>query len=144
MNALKLFLSAFWPPFIAGGVILSLVWLAKRAAADGYPPFIGPKSFPELSSCDQAEQKRLLHEASNEAFRGWRLFIPICLFNSNFASGVALGYMLPLLTPFPNSLWVWTGIGALAAIVAAWAAGRLERRLVRQRLKQSATSVEAK
>ena len=128
--------TVFWPAFLAGAFVFSVVWLAKRLPPDGCPPLIGPKSFPELSGFPEAEQKGLLHEASREAFRGWRAFVPIILFAAIFATGVALGYALPLLTTFPNSLWLWVLIGALFAVLAGWFVARLERRWIKPVLRK--------
>src|SRR6185436_6273288 len=143
MNALKIFLSAFWPAFLGGAVFLSLFWLVKTSIASGYPPFVGPNSFSELSPFSEAEQKRLLQEASREAFGGWRWLIPICLFAAVFASGVALGYMLPLVTSFPNSIWAWTGLGIVFAGLGGWAASRLEKYSIAPALKRRIASVNA-
>ena len=137
MNALSIFLGEFWPPFIGVTFGLLVVWLARRSASDGYPPFIGPKSFTELSGFVKNQQRQLLHEASTEAFAGWRSFIPVVLFAAMFAVGAALGRTLPKVTTVPDSLWVHPGFAALFAALGGSLAGRLGVRHLRPFLKAS-------
>ncbi len=137
MNAISIFLGEFWPPFIGVTVGLSVVWVARRAASDGYLPFIGPKSFTELSGFAKDHQRRLLHEASNEAFGGWRSFLPVVGFAATFAAGAALGRTLPEVTAIPDSLWVHAGFAALFAAFGGWLAGRLGVHHLRPFLKAS-------
>ena len=137
MNALSIFLGEFWPPFIGVTFGLSMIWLSWRSASDGYPPFIGPKSFTELAGFAKNQQKQLLHEASTEAFAGWQSFIPVVVFSTVFAAGAALGRTLPKITTVPDSLWVHAGFAALFGAFGGWLAGRLEVRHLRPFLKAS-------
>ena len=142
MNALSIFLGEFWPPFIGVAVGLSVVWHARRSALDGYPPFIGPKSFTELSGFPKDQQKQLLHEASTEAFAGWRSFIPVVVFAAMFAAGAALGRTLPKVATVPDSFWVHTGFAAFFAAFGGGLAGRLEVRHLRPFLKASIERIQ--
>jgi hypothetical protein len=137
MNALSIFLGEFWSPFIGVTIGLSVVWLARRSSSDWYPPFIGPKSFTELSGFAKDQQKQLLHEASSEAFAGWRYFVSVVMFAAMFAAGAALGRTLPKVTTVPDSLWVHAGFAALFAAFGGWLAGRLHVRHLRPFLKAS-------
>jgi len=137
MNALQIFLGESWPPFIGVTIGLSVVWLARRLASDGYLPFIGTTSFSELSIFAKDHQMQLLRQASAEAFRGWRSFAPVVIFAAIFAAGAAFGRTLPKVTTVPDSLWVHAGFAALFAALGGGLAGRLEVRHLRPFLKAS-------
>ena len=136
MNTLQIFLGEFWPTFVGVSIGLSLVWLAMRSASDGHLPFIGPKSFRELFGFTKDEQKRLIHEASKEAFRQWRSFVPVVVFAALFSSGMAMGRTLPKVTTLPDSFWVHVAFVSPFAVIGGWLAGRLEVRYVRPFLRR--------
>ncbi len=137
MAALQIFLSAFWPVFIGTAVALSLVRFFKRVSASNASPlFTGPKSFPELAAFTKAEQIELLNQAAREAFHGGRWFFPILIFSGVLASGLALGYVLPLVTAFPHSLWAWVSVGVVFGGFGSALVARLERRYLRPVLRK--------
>jgi len=136
MNTLQIFFGEFWPAFIGMVIGNSFVWLAWRSASDGYLPFIGPKSFPELASFTKDEQKRLLHEASKEASGHWRSFVPVMVFSVIFSLGFAVGRTLPKVTTLPDSFGVHAAFACLFAMLGGWAAGRLAMRYVKPFLKK--------
>jgi hypothetical protein len=137
MSTLQIFVSEFMAPFFGVTIGIAMVWFAWRASSDGYPPFIGPGSFNELSDFAKDQQRQLLHQASVEAFRGWRSLTPIVIFAAIFAAGAAFGRTLPKITSVPDSFWVHAGFAALFAGFGGWLAGRLEVCYVRPFLKAS-------
>jgi hypothetical protein len=131
MNALSIFLGEFWVPFIGATFGGSVVWFAKRSASDGYLLFVGPKSFAELSGVAKGDQKRLLYEASKEAFPGLGSFLPVVVFAAMLAGGVALGQTLTSVTAVPNSMWFHALFAAIFGCLGGWIAGRLGVRRLR-------------
>jgi pilus assembly protein TadC len=137
MELIKLFLSSFCPAFAVMGFALTLVWFFKRSVVCFWrPPFVGRKSFSELSRWDKAEQKRLLEEAIRQAFRGWRWLLPITLEAAFFASGAAIGYTLPMVIVFPGSFWMTALIAIVFAAIGAWVVSRLAKIYVRRSLQK--------
>ncbi len=135
MNTLRIFFGEFWPAFVGVSVSLSFVWLARRFASDGYLPFIGPKSFTELADYSKEEQNRLLHEATAEAFRHWRSFLPGAVLAICFATGAAIAHTLPRFTTIPDSPWITLPLVMVFAGFGAWLAGTLTTRCVRPFLR---------
>ena len=107
MDTLKIFLSAFWPAFIGALIGSLVVYLGCRAGYDSrfLRPSLNPKSFAELAGYSKEEQKRLLHEASTEAFRHWRGYFPVSAYLYVIATGIAVAHTLPKVTTIPSSLW---------------------------------------
>ena len=136
MNTLGIFLEEFWPIFIGTTFGLSLVWLARRSTRDTQPPFINRKGLPELSGHTEEDQRRLVHEASREAFSGWRCVIPIFPFTLIFSLGTALVHMLPKVTSLPKSIWLLMAAAGLCAVIGAWVAGKIEAHFLRPILKR--------
>ena len=136
MEAFKFFLSEFWIPF--GGIIVLafIFWFVRRPASGGCPPFIGARSFKELSDLPKEEQKGVLREASREAFSGVATMALIVVFSAVFASGIAFGRILPSVFPVPTSLWVTVVTAALFAGLAVLVSGWLGKRRVRPYLKR--------
>ena len=94
------------------------------------------KMFAELEGRSEAEQWRLLHEASREAFPHWRfliLVVPLALF---FAFGGALGGTLPRITNVSNSFWLEVSTMALFSCVGAWVTCKVEVHYLRPILKR--------
>jgi hypothetical protein len=137
MNAISTFLAEFWAPFIGATFGVSIVWLAKRSASGGYPLFIGPKAFPELSDFTKDRQKQLLHDANKEAFAGWGSFLPVVVFATMLATGVALGHTLPSFTALPNSMWLHAIFAVIFAGFGGWLVGRLGMVRIRPFLQKS-------
>jgi hypothetical protein len=142
MNALSIFLGEFWPKVIYVTIGISAVSLlrhSRRSPPPTYPLFAGPKSFTELSGFAEDQQRRLLNEASKEAFAGWRPFPPVIALCVIMTAGWALGQTLPKVTPVPDSFWVRACslalFGGLGCWLAVWVAGRLGVHRVRPFLK---------
>jgi hypothetical protein len=135
MNTLKIFLSEFWPPFIGASVGVLIVWFLRRFGAGACLPFLTARGFTELADYSKEEQRRLLHEASMEAFRHWRSFLPVALLAVFFAAGAAVAHTLPRVTTIPDSWWVTLPVVMVFAGFGGWLAGALTTRYVRQFLR---------
>ncbi|HTD88600.1 MAG TPA: hypothetical protein VK850_18660 [Candidatus Binatia bacterium] len=131
MNTLKIFFSEFWPPFIGVAVGVSTVWLLHRFGSDVRVRLLTPKAFVELASYSKEEQRRLLHEASTEAFRHWRAFVPVVVLAFFLATGSAVAHTLPKVTRSPDSWWVTLPVVMVFAVFGWWLAGALMTRYVR-------------
>lgn len=126
MKFIEIFLSAFWPGFIGSQVGWSIAWLAKRSTSDTVLPFLGPKSFKELSNFPDGEQKRLLQAAAKEAFGHWRWFIEFVLFPLTFSfAGVFGSTFLKIIIPDVSSWASSCSAGAFAGL-AFWIVTHLE------------------
>jgi hypothetical protein len=135
MDTLKIVLSEFFPPFTGALVGVSVVWLLRRSGSDGCLPFLNRKAFAELVGYSKEDQKRLLHEASTEAFRHWRSFVPVGVLAFFFATGAAVAHTLPKVTTIPDSWWVTLPVVMGFAAFGGWLAGALTTRYVRPFLR---------
>lgn len=136
MATLQLFFEAFWPAFLVSSLGLSLRWFFGLSTSKASPIFIVSKSLPELAALTTVVQKQVLNQVTREAFQGGRWLLVILIFSAILASGVALGYVLPLVTAFPHSIWAWLAVAALFAGFGGWMVGRWERRRVSRVLKK--------
>ena len=84
------------------------------------PPFLNRKAFAELSGRNEEEQRRLLNEASREAFRGWRFILPLLPWPLVQATSVALGHILPKVTALPQSDWIQMVIAVISGGLGGW------------------------
>ena len=136
MDTLKIFLSYFWPLFI-GALIGSLgTWFLRRAGYGRFfLPSLNPKGFAELAGYSKEEQKRLLHEASTEAFRHWRGYFPVSAFVYVIATGLAVAHTLPKVTTIPSSLWFKLAVFTVFACLGAWLNRILTTRYLRPFLR---------
>ena len=135
MSTLKIFLSEFWSPSINALAAVSVYWFFRRSDAYAYFLFVKPKGFGELAGYPKEEQRRLLHEASMEAFRHWRSLVPLVIFAFFFATGVAVAHTIPKVTPIPDSWWVRLLVVAAFAAFGCWLVGALQTRYVRPFLR---------
>ncbi len=117
MEFVETFLSAFWPALIGSQVGWSIAWLAIRSKSNMVLPFIGSKSFRELSNFSDDEQKRLLDETVKDAFGYWHWFIEFVLFPLTFSFAGVLGSSLSKIA-FPGiPSWVSScGAGVLVGL----------------------------
>jgi len=133
MDTLKIFLPAF-----IGALIGSLVvYFARRSGYDSrfLRPPLKPKAFAELVGYSKEEQKRLLHEASTEAFRHWRGYFPVSAYLYVFATGLAVAHTLPKVTTIPNSLWVYLAVVTVSIGLGNWLTHILTTRYLRPFLR---------
>ena len=134
MNILKIFLSEFWSPSITALVCVSVLWFLRRS--DVYFFFVNnPKAFSELAGYPKEEQRRLLHEASIEAFRHWRAFVLVVIFAFFFVTGVAVARTIPKVTTIPDSWWAELLVVMAFGAFGAWLVGALTTRYVRPFLR---------
>ena len=134
MNTLKIFLSEFWSPFINALAVISVLWLLRRSDLHFF--FVNnPKAFAELAGYPMDEQRRLLHEASIEAFRHWRAFVLVVIFAFFFVTGVAVAHTIPKVTTIPDSWWVGLLVVTAFAAFGCWLVGALTTRYVRPFLR---------
>lgn len=135
LDTLKILLSEFWPLFIGASVGLSVVCLLRRFGSDGCLPFLNRKAFAELAGYSKDEQRRLLHEASTEALRHLRSYVPVAVFAFFFATGAAVAHTLPKVTTIPHSWWVTLPVVMVFGAFGGWLAGALTTRYVRPFLR---------
>ncbi len=135
MDTLEIFLSEFWPPFIGASVGISVVWLLRRSGSDSCLPFLNRKAFAELVGYSTDEQKRLLHEASTEAFRHWRSYVPVAVLAFFLATGAAVSHTLPKVTTIPDSLWVTLPVMMVFVGFGGWLTSILTTSYVRPYLR---------
>jgi len=136
MDTLKLFLSAFWPAFIGALIGSLVVWFGRRSRYDSrLLPSLNPKGFAELAGYSKEEQKRLLDEASTEAFRHWRGYFPVSAFLFVIATGLAVAHTLPKIKTIPNSLWLNLAVVTVSIGLGGWLTGILTTRYVRPFLR---------
>ncbi|CAK0778808.1 membrane hypothetical protein [Gammaproteobacteria bacterium] len=135
MEFIETFLLAFWPAILGSQAGWSIVWLAIRSKSNMVLPFIGPKSFRELSSFSDDEQKRLLYETAKDAFGYWHWFIEFLLFPLAFSfAGVLGSSLLKIVLPGIPS-WVSSyGAGALVGL-SFWILIHLQMLYLRPLLK---------
>lgn len=132
-----IFLPVFLSAFAGSAIVLTMVWLVRRRSASGCPPFVGPKSFPEISAWPEGERRRMLQAMAKAAFPGWRCAIPIGLFSGLFAIGASLGNALPMLAPVPESFGITAVAAGLSGGFGAWLVGRRIKRAMRRALAQN-------
>lgn len=136
MKIPEIFLHEFWElwPYICAAVVgCSTGWLL-RLAANGYRTFFThTKSFPELAAFTEDDQRRLLREASTEAFSALS-FVPILVFLAFWWGGSALACVLQKVAALPE--WVVILLGGLFAGLGYWLGRRLETHRVRPFLKK--------
>lgn len=137
MDTLKIFLSYLWPAFIGALIGSLVVYLGRRAGYDSrfLRPSLNPKRFAELAGYSKEEQKRLLHEASTEAFRHWRGYFPVSAYLYVVATGVAVAYTLPKVTTIPNSMWLNLAVVTVFIVCGGWLTRILTTRYVRPFLR---------
>jgi hypothetical protein len=130
MNAAQSFLREFLLFFaIAAPLYSVLQWGRRQSLGGNAAVFTGPRRFMELSGFPRDEQKRLLHAADSEAFRGWHFLVPTLLEAAVFAGALAMAQALPY------SFWVRLGLALLAMLFCPWVAARLEARRLRPYLR---------
>ncbi len=135
MNTLKIFLSEFWLPFINVSVAVSGVWLLRRFVPDPRLLLLNRRAFAELVGYSKEEQRRLLHDASTEAFRHWRSFVPVAVVALFVATGAAVAHTLPKVTTIPDSWWVTEPVVMVFVAFGAWLAAALTTGYVRPFLR---------
>lgn len=132
----KTFLAEFLPAFIGTILGMSFVrWLLMRFHSETRLPFLA-EPFPELSTYSKDEQRRLLHEASQLAFRHWRSYVPIIVLAISFGMGAATVHLLSKVTmTIPDSIWARAAVCAIFGGVGGWLAGKTTTRIVRPFLR---------
>jgi hypothetical protein len=136
MNTLHIFFSESWPLFAVAMIVLPLIQWGRHVSLNGNAAvFVGPRSFEELSPFSKEEQKRLLHDADGEAFRGWWFLLPTLIYAVVFSGGFAIAATLPKVTTLPYPSWMSVGFAILFVSLVGWLAGRLEARFIRRYLK---------
>src|SRR5438045_2837833 len=120
MNALQIFLGAFWPPLIITTPVLALLALGRRLSLDGNAAPVTIKSFTELAAFPKEDQETLLHRADKKAFSGWRLMLPVVMYAATFSGALAAAQTLPKLAQFPDSFWVSLSFAISFMILAGW------------------------
>jgi hypothetical protein len=124
------FLTEFLLFFAIAAPLYSLLQWGRRQSLGGNAVvFTGPRRLKELSGFPREEQKRLLHAADSEAFRGWHVLVPTLLEAAIFARAVAMTQALPY------SIWISSGLALVAMMVCFWIAARVEARLLKPYLR---------
>ncbi|CAK0770387.1 membrane hypothetical protein [Gammaproteobacteria bacterium] len=141
MEFFETFLLAFWPAFLGSQVGWSIAWLAIRSKSDLVLPFLGPKSFRELSNFSDDEQKRLLDETVKEAFGCWKWLMEFFIFPLTFSvSGVFGSTFLKVAFPGTPS-WVSScGAGMLVGL-SFWIVVNFEIRYIKPLLENRINNI---
>ena len=111
----------FWPVFISATVGVAIAWSMQR----GRPPFFTPKSLPELTGRTEAEQRRLVREATLQTFKSWRVLLPVLPLPLALAVGVGLSHALPTISSLPDSFWLRLGVVTVFGSLGGWLTTRL-------------------
>ena len=130
MRFLQTFLSEFLLMFGIAGVVYPLIGIGRIISLQGNASSIGPRSFSELNSLPEDEQKRLLHAADRKAFPGWRCLIPIVANSVIFSSSVAVALTLSRVGAV-NSEWTSLGVAAVVFCLGMWILRRFEAKRIR-------------
>ena len=125
MSFTETFLSAYWPALEGCLIGWSLAWYVKRSITGMAMPFLDPKSFPELSSFPEVEQKRLVNEAIKEALGPWRWFMEFVFFPVIFSFATVFGAMLVRVNDPTGSMWIRSCFAGAFGGLAFWALIRL-------------------
>ena len=125
MNTLQIFFGQFWTVFISATVGVSIAWAFTRRSPRFHPPFVNRKALPELAGRTEDEQRRLLREATLQAFTSWRWLLPVLPLPLAWAVGVGLSHVLPTITSLPDSFWLHAGMATIFGVLGGWLTSRI-------------------